>query len=305
VSASATFEAIGVLNQVIVDESGALEEAVRIATRDVAALDLACSRFRDDSELSRLNRGGGETFAVGPLLFDALEAALRAAAATGGLVDPTVGRSLSALGWDRDFAQVLVRPDEQDRFAFVPAAGWRAIQLDASTRRVRIPAGVELDLGATAKAFAADRIATHVAEATGARVLVSLGGDIAVRGAPAGGWPVLVTDDHRHGTSGQVVALSCGGLATSSTSVRRWRRCGSELHHIVDPATGEPALEHWRTVSVAAATCLDANTASTAAVLRGSDAPAWLEARNLPARLVAPSGAVVYAAGWPVEALAA
>jgi thiamine biosynthesis lipoprotein len=116
---------------------------------------------------------------------------------------------------------------------------------------------------------------------------------------------VLVTDDHRRGTSGQVVAIADGGLATSSTSVRRWRRGGRDLHHIVDPATGEPAHEHWRTVSVAAATCLDANTASTAAVLRGPDAPTWLEARGLPARLVRPDGAVIHVAGWPAEATAA
>jgi FAD:protein FMN transferase len=304
-SASATFEAIGVLNQVTVDDPAALDEAVRIATHDVADLDLACSRFRDDSELSRLNRSGGGTFAVSALLCDALMAALHAASTTGGLVDPTVGASLSALGWDRDFEQIIVRPHARERIAVVPARGWRAIDLDMETHRVRIPAGVELDLGATAKAFAADRIAERIETATGARVLVSLGGDMAVHGAPPGGWPVLVTDDHRRGTCGQVVALSGGGLATSSTSVRRWSRAGRELHHIVDPSTGEPAAEHWRTVSVAAATCLDANAASTAAILRGPDAPAWLEAHGLPARLVASDGIVVQVAGWPAERRAA
>ena len=304
-SATATFEAIGVLNQITVDEPEALAEAVRIATAEIAALDLACSRFRDDSELSRLNRSGSGTFAVGRLLFDALAAALRAAAGTAGLVDPTVGASLSALGWDRDFAQVLVRPHAAERFAFVPAGGWRAVQLDAGRQTVRIPQGLELDLGATAKAFAADRIAERIAAATSARVLVSLGGDITVCGSPPGGWPVLVTDDHRNGTHGQVVAITEGGLATSSTSVRRWRRGDRELHHIVDPPTGAPANEHWRTVSVAASTCLDANTASTASILRGPDAPAWLEAQKLPARLVTRDGAVVTTGGWPAEAIAA
>jgi thiamine biosynthesis lipoprotein len=303
--ASATFDAIGVLNQITVDDADALDEAVRIATSEVAALDRACSRFRHDSELVRLNRSGGGTFAVSRLLCDALRAALRAAAATDGLVDPTVGSSLSALGWDRDFAQVLIRPHAKERFAAVPAAGWRTIRVDEEARSVRIPAGIELDLGATAKAFAADRIANRIALACGVRVLVSLGGDIAVRGAPPGGWPVLVTDDHRRGSSGQVVSIADGGLATSSTSVRRWQRGERELHHIVDPGTGEPAREHWRTVSVAAATCLDANTASTAAVLRGPDAPAWLAARKLPARLVAANGSVACVAGWPAEARAA
>jgi FAD:protein FMN transferase len=87
--------------------------------------------------------------------------------------------------------------------------------------------------------------------------------------------------------------------------VRRWQRSGRDLHHIVDPRTGEPVPEHWRTVSVAAATCLDANIASTAAFLRGPDAPAWLASGKLPARLVAADGAVVYVGGWPAEAIAA
>lgn len=305
ISASATFEAIGVLNQVTVQEPAALADALDLARREVDALDRACSRFRDDSELSRLNAADGAEVEVSDLLFEALGVALRAAAATGGLVDPTVGSSLSGLGWDRDFARVVVRRSEDDPFEIVPASGWRSIRLDAARRRVQLPADGRLDLGATAKAFAADRIADAVASTCGTATLVSLGGDIAVRGAPAGGWPVLVTDDHRRGSTGQVVSLAEGGLATSSTTVRRWHRGGRELHHIVDPATGLPAREHWRTVSVAAATCVEANTASTAAILWGEDAPRRLGANRLPARLVRPDGSVVAVAGWPDEALAA
>jgi thiamine biosynthesis lipoprotein len=132
-------------------------------------------------------------------------------------------------------------------------------------------------------------------------VLVSLGGDIAVAGEPpGGGWPVLVTDNHRsEGARGQVVSIREGGLATSSTTVRRWRAGTVELHHIVHPATGAPVAEVWRTVSVAAASCIDANTAATASIVRGDAAPQWLESLGLSARLVRWDGDVVTVGGWP------
>jgi thiamine biosynthesis lipoprotein len=115
---------------------------------------------------------------------------------------------------------------------------------------------------------------------------------------------VRVADDHAGGAdqAGQTIALHGGGLATSSTTVRRWRRGELELHHILDPASGRPAAEHWRTVSVAAATCVDANIASTASILRGEGAPSWLERLALPARLVALDGSVTRTGGWPADA---
>jgi thiamine biosynthesis lipoprotein len=216
-------------------------------------------------------------------------------------VDPTVAPALVALGYDRDFA--AVQSDAQHDVRGVPAAGWRTVALDARRRLLRLHPDCRLDLGATAKALAADRAAVAIARATGSPTLVNLGGDIATAGpVPAGGWAVRVTDDHRAGpgAQGQSVVVSGGGLATSSTTVRRWRRAGRTVHHIVDPATGEPAAPVWRTVSVAAASCVDANTASTAAIVRGAGAPDWLEALGLPARLVDPEGAVVTVGAWPV-----
>jgi FAD:protein FMN transferase len=188
---------------------------------------------------------------------------------------------------------------------FVPAAGWRLVELDENHRSIRIPAGVELDLGATAKALAADRAALAASEMTDAGILVSLGGDIAIAGpAPNGGWPVRIADDHRASLDGPgpVVSLESGGLATSSVTVRRWYVGEDELHHILDPRTGRPAQSCWQTVSVAAASCVDANTASTAAVLLGEAAPVWLAERRLPARLVRVSGEVVCVGDWPADA---
>jgi thiamine biosynthesis lipoprotein len=183
-------------------------------------------------------------------------------------------------------------------------AGWRTVVLDARARTARLPPGVTLDLGATAKALAADRAAQSAHEAAGCGVLVSLSGDIAIAGpAPPAGWRVRVTDDHRSGfdAPGQWIALRSGGLATSSTTVRRWRHQNFEAHHLLDPATGRPAAVHWRTVSVAAARCLDANIATTAAIVRGARARTWLESLRLPSRLVAADGTVTHAGGWPDE----
>ena len=185
-------------------------------------------------------------------------------------------------------------------------SGYTTVELDTVLHTVRVPRGVVLDLGATAKAWAADRAARAVHAACGCGVLVSLGGDIATAGAaPAGGWRVHVTDDHRAGplAPGQTISIASGGLATSSTAVRRWRHDGATAHHLIDPAAGAPVRGPWRTVSVAADTCADANTAATAALVRQDRAPAWLEQLGLPARLVAHDGAVLRLAGWPAASV--
>ncbi len=298
-----TFEALGTTAQVIVDDAGALPFALAVAKTELDAIDRACSRFRDDSELSRLNRSCGHTVAVGPVLLEALETGLRAAEVTGGDVDLTVGRALRGLGWDLDFSVVVSRREPRT-IEVVPACGWRSIRVDRSRGTARVPRGMSVDLGATAKALAADRCASAIAEATGVGVLVNLGGDIAVGGrTPRAGWPVLVADNHRttSASDGQTIAVFDGGLATSSTTVRRWRAGGAERHHIVDPRTGSPADPVWRTVSVSAASCVDANIASTAAVVRGDSALSWLEALGLPARLVRVDGAVACTSAWPAE----
>lgn len=298
--ASATFAALGTTAFLAIDDESALDEARRLLADELAAIDLACSRFRSDSELSRLNAAAGTPTRVGPLLAEAVAVALRAAAQTGGAVDPTVAPALVALGYDRDFAAVAPVGDQAVRG--VRPAGWRSVRWDARSATLCLAPGAQLDLGATAKALAADRAAAAIAARTGAAVLVSLGGDIATAGScPDGGWTVRVGDDHRAGprAPGQSVAIRGGGLATSSTTVRRWRRGGRAINHIIDPRTGEPCAPVWRTVTVTAASCVEANTATTAAVVLGAVAPAWLASRCLPSRLVAEDGRVVTTGGWP------
>jgi FAD:protein FMN transferase len=282
----------------------ALAVAARAAVDDVlSALDLQASRFRPDSELSWLHQSGDGVFLISDGLAEAIGVALAAARWTGGLTDPTVGAALIGLGYDRDFAAIASAPGGPAQTG--PAPGWRRIALDG--RLLRLPPGVRLDLGATAKGVGADRAAAAVMSAAGHRggALVSLGGDIATSGTPPlGGWPVTVaeTPDQAGWQSSQVIRIAAGAVATSSAGYRRWRRDGREMHHIVDPRTGWPAGGPWRTVSAAAATCADANAATTAAIVAGPDAADWLAGTGLPARLTGYDGRVRLLGGWPAAA---
>lgn len=334
--ARTTWEALGTSVTVQVTDARALADAHDRVQSELAAIDLACSRFRSDSDLSRVNAARGRTVIASPLLVEALELALRAARLTEGDVDPTLGRALALAGYDRDWRELPPPPPptlNAGRPASItplarerptPGAGacstdteralrviarrldWRAVTIDRRASSVRIPSGMALDLGATAKAWAADRAARTAAHAAGCGVLVSVGGDIATAGAsPRQGWLIHVTDDHRSDVSapGQTISIRGGGLATSSTAVRRWGHDGQAMHHIIDPATGRPAQTTWRTVSVAAASCADANVAATAALVRSTRAEAWLSDLGLPARLVRQDGRVSRVGAWPAEAL--
>jgi FAD:protein FMN transferase len=286
----------------VVTDPDTLPQARTMVEALLAQVDRACSRFRPDSELSR-HRTDGVPGRVSPLLAELVDAALKAAKDSDGAVDPTMGRAIAALGYDRTIAEV---PPVGAGIPIIaaPAPGWQRIRLDG--RLLTVPPDVTLDLGASAKAFAADRAATVVWTHFRTGVLVSLGGDIATAGpAPRGargtdrpGWRVLVQD--QPSDPGCTVVLPAGAaMATSSTVSRTWRRGGRLLHHVLDPRTCQPADGIWRSATVVADRCLDANTASTAALVRGQDAPSWLRELGVPARLVDRYGLVLTLGGWP------
>jgi thiamine biosynthesis lipoprotein len=289
---------------VVVTSPERLGVATEAARQVVDAIDLTCSRFREDSELSRLQAGDGRREGiVSPLLAQALATALRAAELSDGAVDPTVGAAVRTAGYSVDF-DALPADGSPITLTVSPVPGWRRLRLFPATRRVEIEAGVEVDLGATAKALAADLAAAAALEAMhGGGVLVSLGGDVSVAGdPPEEGWNIQIAENSRAAITpdGETIAIRSGGVATSSTTVRRWRRGGVELHHIIDPATGLPASGPWRTVSVVAGSCVDANIAATAAIVRGAPAAEWLDGAGLPARLVDRGGAMTRVGGWPL-----
>jgi len=291
--------ALGTTARVAVWPPESLSPACAAVDDVLAALDQQASRFRDDSELSWLHAAGGGVFMLSNGLAEAVGVALAAARWTWGRADPTVGAALISLGYDRDFAAIDQQRGEP-LAAPLPAPGWQLVQLDGPL--LRLPPGVRLDLGATAKGLGSDRAVRAVMSATGhaGGVLVSLGGDIAVAGIPPrDGWPVTVAEGPVQGGPSQLVRLPGGAVATSSVTCRRWQRGGAMLHHIVDPRTGRPADGPWRTVSVAAATCADANAAATAAIVAGRPAVSWLTSEGLPARLIGHDGEIRFLGGWP------
>ena len=294
--------ALGGSLRLIVTRAADLGAARAAVDELVRAVDLAASRFREDSELSHLNATPDHEVVISPLLARLIAAALRGARLTGGAVDPTVGSAIKLAGYNVDFAEV---PPDGNAINLVVSRipGWQAIVFNEASRTIRVPRGVEIDLGATAKAMASDLAAAAAfARIGGGGVLVSLGGDIAVAGEPpAEGWLIQTSEDSGAPIEKgeETISIRSGGIATSSTTVRRWTRGGVALHHIIDPVTGLPSDGPWRTATVVAGTCVDANIASTAAIVMGAAAAQWLEANRLPARLVDRGGSVHRVSGWP------
>jgi FAD:protein FMN transferase len=291
-----TFESLGTYVHVSTHHDRDLPAARHRTRMILEDVDRTCSRFRPDSDLSRANAAAGHWVDVDPVLVAAVRVAVEAARLTGGLVHPLLGRPLVSLGYDRDFGSLV------DRGSVTPLAAprldaWRELAVDEDA--VRVPAGTALDLGATGKAFAADLVADMLATELSGPALVSVGGDVAVTGPVEDGWPVRVSE--RPGGPGVVVRLERGGLATSSTRVRRWSRAGTTYHHVLDPRTGMPASGRWRTATCVGETAAGANAASTAALVLGVEAPSWLSGHGVSARLVDAQGLVRRTGAWPED----
>lgn len=299
---AARFRALGTYVHVATTGGARLAQAEQVARDVLDQVDRECSRFRDDSDLSRANRTPGRRAPAGPVLRAAVGSAIAVADQTGGLVTPLLGREMVSLGYDRDFREL--RPTYSEAPSTRPADidAWRRIELGPDW--VVVPEGTALDLGSTGKAWASDLVAARVSATLDVGVLVSLGGDIAVAGpgTDSHAWPIEIREHPDAAQPDQVVHLTGGGLATSSTRVRRWRRGAVEQHHVLDPRTGGAAAEVWRTVTATGPTCAAANAASTAAIVLGADAPAWLAQRHVDARLVATDGSVLRLGSWPEEA---
>ncbi len=232
------------------------------------------SRFRDDSELNHVNRSESQVVVVSELFARVAQTALEVARATGGLVDPTLGSAIEAAGYDRDFS-LLSDDDERPLGPPVPGS-WRTLRLYG--RLLSRPPGVQLDLNGVVKSLAVDDALGFI-EGEG---LIAAGGDVAGRGGATVELP-----------RGGSLSLLAGGLATSGTSRRHWRRQGLVQHHLLDPSTGRPAESRWQEVTVAAGSCLGADVAAKAAFLLSEDGPDWLDERGLPGRFLDARGEVV------------
>lgn len=278
-------------------------EALMAAKQQVVALmadvGLSADRFSPFSDVSRVNEAAGRLVPVSGRTIALVDVALDAAAESGGAVDPTIGAHLVRAGYADDIAVVrdrLVVIDDEH----LPQADWTQVRVDHTLSRIGLPAGLRLDLGATAKAWTADVAAHQVASTLGTAVLVEIGGDVSVAGGRTRPWQVQVSE--RAGEPGQPVGLERGGLATSSTISRKWRTPAGAAHHVIDPRTGQPAAGPWRTVTAWAPSAVQANTASTTALVLGDEAVAYLDELEVAARLVGVDGHVLTVGDWPAEA---
>jgi len=318
VSATETFAAIGTTVSVTCTDRRELGRAAALMRIRLGALDGAVSRFREDSELARINARSAALartdpsrslrVLVGTTLSACLTAALRAERLSNGLVCASLGAELAACGYDADLAVVTARGEREQAGALAtrdfPVPGRRrrevrraGLVFDSGCGLLVLPAGVALDLGASAKAWAADTIAAELAATGTGGYLCNLGGDIAVAGAaPPGGWAIGVRD--WTGTVRHTVCSTGQAFATSSTKVRTWIHQGSARHHIIDPRSGSPARAWWAQVSCAAPDAVQANAASTAAVILGAAAPRWLRDRGVAACLIGSGGRITTTPGW-------
>ena len=264
------------------------------ARRQVQDFERRWSRFLPDSELSRLNASGGRLTAVEADTFALVHAAVDAWRLTAGRFDPTVLEALVSSGYDRSFellgdgprprrpSSAAPKPlaDGSDRLPPSPTGvpGCGGITLVPGAQLVGLPEGVGLDLGGIAKGHTADRMALSLVEAGAAGAMADVGGDVRVIGRPPGGdsWLVAVDDPHRPGNDLAVLAVSGGGVATSSRLRRRWTAAGRSWHHLVDPATGEPAAGDVDTAVVLAAEAAWAEVLAKAALIAGAEQGAEL-----------------------------
>jgi len=295
---TASWRALGTYVHLRVADPAVISEAAVLAADVLDEVDLACSRFRDDSELVRVSARPG-VHEVSPVLAGAVRVALEAARETEGLLDPTVGSLLTASGYDRTFALV---PGEDPTAVTLPRTrpDWRLV--DVVDDRLVVPSGVSIDLGATGKAYAADLVALTIATRLGTGLVISVGGDVRViSSGTADTWPVAIA--HSPGDLADDVLLATatlrdGGLATSSVTARRWTRGGRQWHHIIDPRTSRPASGPWATVTALGHTCAAANTATTAALVLGAAAYDWLVDHDVAALLATAEGDLVRTPAW-------
>ena len=295
---SAIFHAMGTEITVRVGHPDA-DDLIAGAERLFADWEAALSRFRPESELCRMNARAGSPVRVGPLLLRVMTEALRAAWATRGVFDPTLGRQLVAAGYAQSFD---LPSSTRFRIARVrPGGAWRDLAVDADASVVTVPAGAAVDLGGIAKGMAVDAVIERLAEAGVTRALVNAGGDMRVITSGGAGWPVGLTD-----VRDASVTLVDGALATSSTARRRWRLAWEDQHHLIDPRTGEPSRSSVWSVSVAAPTCVQAEVAAKTALILGPEAGvAFLRKAGLSAVLSREDEPSISVGAWPQDAVAA
>ncbi len=295
---AAKFEIWGLTGSITTESAEHFEFANERLWFWIGEIDRACNRFKDDSEIQRLNTSNGKECKVSATFEVALDAAIRSSEMTGGLCDPTVLSALLHLGYNRDFDELVDNQHTSDQTP-VPSPGISAIKIDKDGHKVSLNNCI-IDFGASAKALTADLVANDVMKFGG--VAVEIGGDVALRGIdPRNPWTIGISDSLTINGTEPSVAMSSGGIATSSLRARSWKVNGETANHIIDPRTGSYARGPYATASVSAPDCVTANAFATAALLWGEDAGYHIAQSGLSARLVRNNGVVEFIGGWPED----
>ena len=282
---------------VCTDEVDAARSALLAVEHWMQLVERELSRFRPDSDLSRLNAAAGQPYRAGKLLWQVIQQALIWAEATAGIFDPTVGRDLIEAGYHRSFETFTHTPHSAETIpapisSTYPPATWRDIHLDPDTHTITLPPGIQLDLGGIAKGWAADQ-ALDMLKPLGP-ALVDAGGDLAIGHPPPhqDGWPLAVADPLSPEEDLVLLSLAQTGMATSGTDHRRWRHRGRQQHHLIDPQRHRPAQTDILTATVIAPTATEADVLALMLVIMGMEAAtSWLTTHpNIPALLVLNDG---------------
>ena len=232
------------------------------------------SRFLPASELSDLNRSAGEWMDVSSDLMDMLQLSMKYYVETKGIFDPTILSDLKRIGYDRSMDEIrlsgvglLAQPSNG---ASRPA--FHQISLDPANKRVRLPRGMEIDLGGIAKGWIVEKAAHllhHYVDICG----VSAGGDILFIGRPLDGmdWDVYLEDPRSPTQTLAQLHVPSGAVATSSIMKRTWRQGEQVRHHLIDPRTGEPARTSWLSVTVIAPSILEAEVYAKTILIAGEN----------------------------------
>ena len=256
------------------------------------------SRFRLNSELSRLNRAGSQPIAVSETLWQVFQSALTAERATSGLVTSTVANAMREVGYDRDFKLMIGQTVVPILFEPAMASPLDDVTWDESTRCIYLPEGVQLDFGGIAKGWAAGQVVQRLKHL--GSVLMNCGGDVSMSGPLLDGSPwevgVYKPFDRSSGYIGMLYFYESCGVATSSTDRRRWMQGDRLRHHIIDPRSSLPTVTDVVSATVVAPTAVEAETAAKSVLIRGSvDGLNWLESNpDLAALLILENGQILY-----------
>jgi thiamine biosynthesis lipoprotein len=276
-----TFRAMGSEIRLILEDGAAsqreLNELAAEACRFIEDYEQRLSRFRPDSELCALNADPRREVPCSQLLRDAVAAGIHAAKITDGLVDPTLVEEIEAAGYvsSREgtsparLDEALMLAPERRPASANPDRRWREVEVDEADGLIRRPQGVRIDSGGFGKGLAADLLAERLGELD--RFVVGCGGDLRIGGRARSPFDVLV-EHPLTGRRDRRISVARGGIATSGVNVRIWRRPdGRYAHHLLDPATGEPAWTGLVGATALAPTALEAEALSKAALLSGPD----------------------------------